>query len=72
MPQAVVEIGCADDCGRGSNCADELLGAYNLRSAKDGGIVGILGDVNANFAKFGLFLLVSLSYSMYECNQVAK
>lgn len=63
MPQAVVEIRCANDCRRGGDCTDKFLGAYNLGSAKDGGIVRVLGYLNANIAKFGLFLFVSLSYT---------
>lgn len=72
MPQAVVEIGRADDCRRRGDCADKLLGAYNLGSAKDGSVVRILSDLNANIAKFGLFLFVSLSYTVYTFTQSRK
>lgn len=57
--QAVVEIGCADDRGRGCDCANKLLGAYDLRGAKYSGVVGVLGDSNTNFAQFGLLYLLA-------------
>ena len=55
--QTVVEIGRTNDCWRRCDCADKFLGAYDLGCAEDGGVVGVLGDVDADFAEFGLCCL---------------
>ena len=65
--ETVIEIRCADDCRCRCDGADELLRAYNFGRAEDGGIVGVLGDVNANFTEFGLrHILVLIYFTIFE------
>ena len=56
--QTIVEVGRADDCRRGGDCADKFLCTHNLRCAEDRGIVGVLGDLDTDFAEFGLCRLL--------------